>query len=78
MKTQRRKEEQKSYIMVVNRSKEKDFFKVAKDAGIGSEYIKASFVSGDFVSYIIDFSSFNKRKVTELRTLLNSKIPELL
>lgn len=78
MKTQRQKEEQKSYIMVVNRSKEKDFSKVAKDAGIGSEYIKASFVRGDFVSYVIDFSRFTKKYATELRTLLNSKIPELL
>lgn len=78
MKTTKCNEDQKSYIMVVNRSKEKDFSQIAKDAGIGNEYIKASFVRGDFISYVIDFSSFSKSAITELRTLLNSKIPELL
>lgn len=78
MKTTKQSKDQKSYIMVVNRSKEKEFSKIAKDAGIGNEYIKASFVRGDFISYVIDFSKFSKSDITELRTLLNSKIPELL
>ncbi len=78
MRTVRCNANRNSYIMIVNRSKEKEFFEISKDVGIGNEYIKSSFVRGDFIIYMIDFSSFNEIDITRLRTLLNTKIPELL